>query len=207
MASSSASTSRAVMPSVPRRQKLPHPPVVLLPPRERRRHRPARRRSRDDFFDKVETRARHVHVAGRLARVFEPHEDVSGAHQPAREAGEGKRVGHHRTDRGAGLVRWVLRGRYREGMSRLKIKVARKRRIQSDPTWLFSRSSRRGFSRGGVRGLRALTASSWMAQCGAGENLGAMEMCSSMGLGRTTRIVRARRACVDACVCAAPCLG
>ena len=65
-------------------------------------------------------------------------------------------------------------------------------------SWLFA---------GRCWGLRALTASSWIAQCGAGENLGAMEMCSSMGLGRTTRIVRARRACVDACVCAAPCLG
>ena len=28
----------------------------------------------------------------------------------ARKAGEGERVGHHRTDRGAGLVVWVLRG-------------------------------------------------------------------------------------------------
>ena len=99
------------MPSVPRRQKLPHPPVVLLPPRERRRHRPGRRPRLDDPSDKTEARLGHVQYSpGRLARVFEPHEHVSGAHQPAREAGEGKRVGHHRTDRGAGLVVWVLRG-------------------------------------------------------------------------------------------------
>ena len=121
VASSSASTWRAVRPSVPRRQKLSPPAVVLLPPRERRRHRPARRPLGDDLFDKIEARLRHVHDAGRLARVFEPHEDVSGAHQPAREAGEGERVGHHRTDRGAGLVVWVLRG-----ISRRDIKVKNK---------------------------------------------------------------------------------
>ena len=121
VASSSASIGRAVRPSVPRRQKLSPPAVVLLPTRERRRHRPARRPLGDDLFDKIEARLRHVHDAGRLARVFEPHEDVSGAHQPAREAGEGERVGHHRTDRGAGLVVWVLRG-----ISRRDIKVKNK---------------------------------------------------------------------------------